>query len=85
LLEANELDGRLGEVVMGQTRYVDKWLGGHMDGLMDLMDGLMYVDGLRNGDVLGNVDGLDDVVNVDGGSRSNCCCCCSCICCCCRS
>merc|ERR1719234_2054703 len=50
---------------------------------MDLMDGLMYVDRSRNGDVLGNVDGLDDVVNMDGGSsRSNCCCCC-CYCCCC--
>merc|ERR1719180_200573 len=62
---------------MGQTRHVDKWLGGHMDGLMDLMDGLMYMDRSRNGDVLGNVDGLDDVVNMDGGSsRSNYCCCC---------
>ena len=75
-LEANKLDGRLGKVVVGYSRYIDKWLG-HMNRMVDL-------DRLRNGDVLGNVDGLDDMVNMDGGrSNSCCCCCCWSRCCCC--
>ena len=36
---------------------------------------LVDLDRLRNRDVLGNVDGLDDMVNMDGGRRNTCCCC----------
>jgi len=51
---------------------------------------MVNVDRLRNGNALGNVDRLDDMVNMDGDRSNSCCCCCwSCCCrcccwCCCR-
>ena len=42
---------------------------GNVVGYRD-MDGLLDVDRLRNG----NVDGLDDMVNMDGDRRNSCCC-----------
>ena len=41
----------------------------------DRCNWLVDLDRLRNRDVLGNVDGLDDMVNMDGGRRNTCCCC----------
>ena len=72
MLEADKLDLRLGNVV----GY------GHMDGLLDVdgfvyLDGLLDVDGMLDMDRLrnGNVDGLDDMVDMDGDRRNSCCCC----------
>ena len=76
MLEAGKLDLRLGNVV----GY------GHVDGLLDVdrlldvdglvgVDGLLDVDGMLDMDELrnGNVDGLDDMVNMDRDRRNSCC------------
>jgi len=67
LLEADKLDLRLGNVV--GYGHVDGLL--HVDRLLDV-DGMLdaHGDGLRNG----NVDGLDDMVDMDGDRRNSCCC-----------
>ena len=71
------MDLRLGNVVgyghvdglldVDRLLDVDGLVG--VDGLLDV-DGMLDVDGLRNG----NVDGLDDMVNMDGDKRNSCCC-----------
>ena len=68
MLEADKLDLRLGNVV--GYGHVDGLL--HVDRLLDV-DGMLdaHGDGLRNG----NVDGLDDMVDMDGDRRNSCCCC----------
>ena len=74
-LKADQFDRRLGQVVGNLHRMVDLHTLGNFDWVVDLdwlVDLDRVVDRLRNRKAMGNVDWLDNVVDMDWGGRLRC-------------
>ena len=74
-MKADKFDGRLGEVVGNLHRMVDLHTLPNFDWVVDLnwlVDLDRVVDRLRNRKTMGNVDWLDNVVDMDWGGSLRC-------------